>query len=223
MRHSGCSMCMTLAATLVLSPVAQPQASTQSLIVSGGGSVPIRQLNGRNYVNVEALARAANGALSFNGSQVILTLSPAANSAAPQQTPNSATDNQFSRGFLRAGIEAMSALREWHTALASSIENGYPIAQAGLTRYEGQAMTDVRVMQVAVQTDADRQGAQLIENARQKMEQLSGKYVAMRANMNYVATDALQNDPSDQSLVTCGKALAAMAASGQYTNEAACQ
>jgi hypothetical protein len=216
---------MMVAAILALSRIAQSQASTQSLVVNGGESVPITQLNGRNYVDVEALARAANGSLSFNGSQVILKLSAAGNAAAPHEpgTSNSTADNRFSPGFLRAGIEAMSALREWHSVLASAIENGYPITQAGLARYEGQATTGVRLAQVAAKTNADHQGAQLVDNAYQKMKQLSGKYVTMRVNMNYVARDALQNDPLDRNLVACGKALAAMDANDQYTNEVSCQ
>ena len=225
MRYRGCSILMALAVTLVLARIAQSQTSTQSLVVSGGGSVPIVQLNGRNYVDVEAFARAAKGSLSFNGSQVILTLSAAGNATALPEpaTSSSAPDNGFSPSFLRAGIEGMSALREWHSALASAIENGYPVTQAGLSRYEGEAAADVRLAQVAVKTNADRQGAQLIDNAHRKMKELSEKYVAMRVKMNYVATDALQHDPLNQSLVACGKALAAMAASGQYSDEASCQ
>jgi hypothetical protein len=225
MRYRGCSILMALAVTLVLARIAQSQTSTQSLVVSGGGSVPIVQLNGRNYVDVEAFARAAKGSLSFNGSQVILTLSAAGNATASPEpaTSSSAPDNGFSPSFLRAGIEGMSALREWHSALASAIENGYPVTQAGLSRYEGEATADVRLAQVAVKTNADHQGAQLIDNAHRKMKELSEKYVAMRVKMNYLATDALQHDPLNQSLVACGKALAAMAASGQYSDEASCQ
>jgi hypothetical protein len=117
----------------------------------------------------------------------------------------------------------MSALREWHSALASAIENGYPVTQVGLARYEGQATSDLRLAQAAAKTNADHQGAQLIDNAHRRMKELSEKYVAMRVKMNYVATDALQHDPLNQSLVACGKALAAMVASGQYSNEASCQ
>lgn len=224
MRYRGSSIWTTLAAILVMARIVQSQGSTQSLVVSGGGSVPIVQLNGRNYVDVEALARAAKGSLSFQGSQVFLTLSAAGNAAAPEPvTSSSAPDNRFSPSFLRAGIEAMSALREWHSALASAIENGYPLTQAGLSRYEGQATADVRLAQAAVQTTTDRRGAELIDNAHRRMKELSEKYVAMRVKMNYVATDALQHDPLDQSLVACGKALAAMEASDQYSYEAACQ
>jgi len=224
MRYRGCSILMALAVTLVLARIVQSQASTQSLVVSGGGSVPIVQLNGRNYVEVEAFARAAKGSLSFNGSQESFTLSTAGNAAAPEPaTSSSAPHNGFSPSFLRAGIEAMSALREWHSALASAIENGYPITQAGLSSYEGQATADVRLAQVAVQTTTDRRGAELIDNAHRRMKELSEKYVAMRVKMNYVATDALQHDALDHNLVACGKALAAMAASDQYMAEAACQ
>jgi hypothetical protein len=67
MRYTNWIIWMMVAAVLVLSRIAQSQASTHSLVVNGGGSVPITQLNGRNYVDVEALARAANGSICKGG------------------------------------------------------------------------------------------------------------------------------------------------------------
>jgi hypothetical protein len=116
----------------------------------------------------------------------------------------------------------MSTLREWHTALASAIENGYPVTQEGLTHYQGQAVTNLRLAQASASTKADEKGAQLLENTYQKMKQLTDKYVAMRENMNYVAPEALQNDTQNQSLIACGKALGAMAANGQFADDATC-
>jgi len=226
MNNVGRCALLILVGVLVTPVIAESQERIQSLLVSGGeGSIPVTQMNGRNYVDVEALARAAKGSLSFNGNQVILTLGDARETIAEPapSTSNRAADSRFSSAFLRAGIEAMSTLREWHSALASAIENGYPVTKEGLARYQGQATTNLRLAQAAATTDADRKGAQLIENVYQKMKQLSDKYVSMRANMNYIAPDALENDSSNQNLVACGKALSGMAASGQFSNETACQ
>lgn len=211
---------------LALPVIVLSQGRIQSLVVSGGqGSAPITQINGRNYVDVEALARAANGSLSFNGNQVVLTLGGGSNGGSQSAPPasNATSSTGFSSAFLRAGIEAMSTLREWHSALASLIQNGYPVTSQELSRFQGPATANLRLAQTSATTDTDQQGMQLIDNAYQKMKQLSDKYIAMRANMTYIAPDSLENDPLNQSLIACGKALSGMAATQQLTSDSACQ
>jgi hypothetical protein len=218
-------------------PVIAMAQGQQTLAVTGySGSVPALQVSGRNYVEVEALARLINGALSFSGNKIVLTLpgsdgngsngnrsngnAPAAN--APAAAPSPAANSGFSREFLRAGIEAMSTIREWHSALASAIGNGYPVTEDGLSQYSDQAMTNLRLAQTAANTDSDQQAVQFVANEYRKMKQLSDKYVAKRENMNYTAPGALKNDPLNQSIIACGKSLGAMAASGQFTDDGSC-
>ena len=224
MKTNRRNIAVTTAAVFVLALLAMSQARIQSLIVTGGsGSVPVAQFNGRNYVELEALARAANGSLSFSGNQVTLSLVGSDHSVAADHSASSkGVDNAFSSDFLRAGIEAMSTLREWHSALASAIGNGYPVTSEGMVPYQTQPTRNLRLAQVAATTDADQRAAQLLANGYEKMKQLNEKYVAHRTNMNYVATDALQNDPADQALIACGRALGAMAASGQFSDDASC-
>jgi len=205
------------------------QAAQQGtvLVLNGyTGTVPVMQVNGKNYVNVEALARATNGSMSFNGNQIVLTL-PAAGSgggaAASQQAAPAASQNTgFSKEFLTAAIEEMSTLREWHSALASAIANGFPVTGELVAPYQAQAATNLGLMQVAVSTQSDQGAAQLISNAYQKMKQLSDKYVAKRANLEFVGPNALKNDPLDQSLIACGKSLRSMAGSGQFVDDGTC-
>jgi hypothetical protein len=205
------------------------QAAQQGTVLVLNGyteTVPVMQVNGKNYVNVEALARATNGSMSFNGNQIVLTL-PAAGSgggaAASQQAAPAASQNTgFSKEFLTAAIEEMSTLREWHSALASAIANGFPVTGELVAPYQAQAATNLRLMQVAVSTQSDQGAAQLISNAYQKMKQLSDKYVAKRANLEFVGPNALKNDPLDQSLIACGKSLRSMAGSGQFVDDGTC-
>ena len=73
-----------LVALLALPIFALSQVAQQSLtlIVNGRpGDATVVQMNGRSYVEIEALARVANGSLSFKGNQIILTL--AASTATP--------------------------------------------------------------------------------------------------------------------------------------------
>jgi len=186
----------------------------------------VTEINGRHYVEVEALARLANGALSFNGNLVTLTLSTtgenAAGAAAPAGTPSPGANTGFSREFLRAAIEAMSTIREWHSALASAIKNQFPFTQDELAPYQSQAMKNLRLAQAAATMEADQNATRLMTSEYQRMKQLSDKYTSQRANMRYIPPDALKNDSLDQRLIACGKSLVAMAASGQFVDDGTC-
>jgi hypothetical protein len=211
-----------LAIATIVPVMGLSQGQNQTLVVSGrGGSLPVTLINGRNYVELEALARMANVSLTFEGNQYTLTL-PAGGNAEAAAGPSRAANTGFSTAFLRAGIEAMSTVREWHSALASAIANQFPITQNWLTTYQAQAMTNLRLAQTAATSDADQSAMQLITNVSRKMKQLSDKYVAKRAEMNYIAPDALTNDTLDQNIIACGKSLGAMAASGQFTDDGSC-
>lgn len=207
--------------------IAESQSNPRSLIVSGRvGNAPVVQLNGRNYVDVDALARITNSSLSFAGNQLTLTFGAAGEGAPSAASPTSSStepENKLSSGFMRAGIEAIATIREWHSALAIAIENSYPVTRVGLARYEGQATASLQLAEAAATTSADDQGVPLIENAYQKMKKLSDKYLGMRANMTYIAHDALSNDALNQSLVACVKAVSGMSSGGQFANETACQ
>lgn len=209
--------------------LSQDTIQSPALIVNGRSTqVPVIQVNGRSYVDLQGLANALNGSLIFAGGQIALsvplgnaTATPAA-AAAPVSAPAPVSNSGFSKGFLNAGIEQMATLREWHTALASAIENGYPVTAAMLAPYRAQAATKQRLVSVAVSTESDRRAYQLLTNAFQNMVKLSDKYVAMRANMTYISRDALQNDRLNQRLVSCGHSLASMEASGQFVDDGSC-
>ena len=207
---------------LALSQVAQ---KSRTLTVDGQpGEVAVVQMNGRSYVDLEALARVANGSLSFNGNQITLTL-PGATSA-PAADPSvspPAADTGLSKGFLKAGIEAMSMVREWHSALANAIQNGFPIAENWLASYRNQAATALRLASVATSTDSDQNAYQLLSNEFNNMKALSNQYVATRQSLDYIAPDALASDPLNQKVVNCGHSLAAMAANGQFVDDGSCQ
>ena len=164
------SVWVIIAVAMVVMGIGIVQAAQQGqvLVLSGyQGTVPVMQMNGKNYVSVEALARVTNGSMSFNGNQIVLTL-PGGGGGAPSASSAAATTSQgsvFSKEFLTAAIEEMSTLREWHSALASAIENGFPITKELLQPYQMQASTNLRLAQVATSTPSDQSAAQLIGNA----------------------------------------------------------
>jgi len=211
-----------IAPVLALSQAAQ---ETRILIVNGQlGQVTVVQVNGRSYVDLEALARVANGSVGFSGNQITLTLPGAANTPPPAASATTAPANPgLSKGFLKAGIEAMSLVREWHSALANAIQNGFPLAESWLSGYRNQAAAALRLASVAASTDSDQSASQLLNNEFENMKTLSNNYVAARQSLDYIAPDALKNDSLDQKIINCGHSLAGMAASGQFVDDGSCQ
>jgi hypothetical protein len=212
---------LVLAALLVLPLLTLALTAQQinSLAVSGQpGQANVIQVQGRNYVDVEELARITNGSISFNGDQIVLLL-PGSNGSASSAA---AAPAGFSRDFLKAGIEVMSQVREWHAALKNAIERSYPITEDWIGPLRRQAQQSLRLTQVAASTDADKNAFTLLSNEFNNMNQLSDKYLAMTKSMNYLAPDALRSDPLEQKLLACGHSLVAMVSSNQFSDDGSC-
>jgi hypothetical protein len=226
MRKWPFSKWLMLAALLTLPILALSQAAQQNLtlIVNGRpGVAAVVQLNGRSYVEIEALARIASGSLSFKGNQIILTLPASTTSTAATSSPTAEPANQgFSKEFLRAGIEEMAAIREWRSVLTNAVQHGYPITEDWLTVYRGQATKSLTLASVAVSTDSDRDALRLLTNEFDNMQKLSNTILESRKSMDYISPDTLNNDPLDQKIMNCAHALASMAAGRQFQDDGSC-
>ena len=211
-------------ATIVLLPALALTLAAQqvsSLAVAGQqGRAKVLQVQGTNYVEVNGLARVTGGSLSFSGSQIVLTLP---GSGGDSSAPPAASAPGLSSEFLSAGIEAMSQVREWHAALKNAVEHSYPLGADWLGSFRAQAQQALRLAGVAARTDQDHQAFQLLTNAFNNMNKLSDKYLQMTVKMNYIAPDAISNDPLDARLVACGHSLASMASARQFVDDGSCQ
>jgi hypothetical protein len=176
-------------------------------------------MRGKAYVELEALARLTHGSLSFNGSQVTLTLP---GSSANTATTVAGDKSEFSKDFLRAGIEELGMIREWRIALMNAVQNGFPIGDDWMSVYRGPALTNLRLAAVAASTDADRSAYQLLSNEFDNMKKLSDRFVAAHTAQEYTPTDSLKSDPLDQQILGCARSLATMAASGQFVDDGSC-
>ncbi len=97
MREKLFKAVLMLVALPVLPGLAWSQDAQQNLtlIVAGQpGQIPILQMNGKSYVNIDALARLTNSSLSFKGNQVILTPAGSAPSTPPATPESSAPAGQ---------------------------------------------------------------------------------------------------------------------------------
>lgn len=224
---------LMLVVFLLAAGLAPSQTAQQSgtLTVNGySGEVPVFQAGDKTYVDVQALARITNGSLSFNGNRILLTLPtpgrgarmtvPARQGAAA--APPSPPSPGFSKAFLKAGIEAMAEIREWRSALETAVRYGFPPNDNWINPYSGAAATSLRLASVAASTDDDRQAFQLLQNVFNNMQSLSDQMLSRRKNLNYIAPDALQNNPLDQKILACAQDLEAMAANNQFQDSASC-
>jgi hypothetical protein len=178
-------------------------------------------MNGRTYVEIESLARLSGGSMTFRDKQVILTLPPPASNTRPPET-NQLSQAGFSKEFLRAGIEEMTAIREWRIAIVNAVQSNFPVTDDWVAGYRRTAESKLALASAAVTTDSDRSGFTLLSNAYSKMQTLSDKYLALRKNLTYIAPDSLEKDPLDQQILSCARGLSSMAGSGQFEDVSAC-
>jgi len=157
--------------------------------------------------------------MSFRGKQIILTLSPSAPNPASPET------NQpmgFSKEFLRAGIEEMTAIREWRIAIVNAVQGTFPVADDCVAGYRRTADSKLALTSAAIATDSDRSGFALLSNEFSKMRTLSDKYLALRKSLIYIAPDSLDKDLLDQQILSCAHDLSSFAVSGQFEDIPAC-
>jgi hypothetical protein len=202
---------------LTVSLVAQ---QTSSLTIAGQpGSAKVVQIDGRNYVEVEGLARLTNSSMSFNANQIVLTMPGSTVDASASATH----DAGFSKDFVAAGIEAMSQVREWRAALSNAIQHSYPLSEDGLAAYRDQARKTLRLASVAVNTPADKSVFPFLTNEFNNMQKLSDKYLQIAKSMTYIEPNSLDSDPLDQKIQTCAHSLASMATANQFVDDGSCQ
>jgi hypothetical protein len=198
--------------------LSQGVEESRNLVIAGqAGQVPVVRMQGKSYVELEALARLTHGSLSFNGNQVTLTL-PGTNTA----TTIAGDKSEFSKEFLRAGIEEMTMIREWRIVLTNAVQNGIPIGDDWMAIYRGPALRNLRLASVAASTDSDRSAYQLLSNEYDNMKKLSDRFVAAHTAQDYLPPDSLKSDPLNEQILGCARSLAAMAASGQFVDDGSC-
>jgi hypothetical protein len=121
---------VVLVTTLLLPLLVLVAQETSALLIEGQqGQARVIQVQGKNYVEVEGLARITGGSLRFAGNQITLTLPSGGNPVPQTEQSTSAPQHAvgFSSPFLTAGIESMREILEWHAALKTGIERGISV------------------------------------------------------------------------------------------------
>lgn len=213
-------------------PAASVSASaggrSSGLAVRGlDGQAPLIYRNGQAYVEVEGLARITGASMAFQGTRIVLTL-PTAMAPASVATPVAPVappkeEKGFSREFLRAGVEQMTVVREWRSAIENAIRTNNPVDQSWVSGYRSNADSRMAMATASATTDADREALPLLQGATAMMRQLSDRFLALRATASYVSPDSLDNDPLDQKILACAQGMASIAIpGGQFQDVQAC-
>lgn len=224
--HRNAIRTLMLVMILLLPLLVLVAQETSALLIEGQpGQARVIQMQGKNYVDVEGLARITGGSLRFAGNQIILTM-PSSGDAAPQTeqpAPAARLGVGLSRSFLSAGIETMREILEWHAALKTGIERGYPLSDVWFGNYRRQIQSSLKQTEATASTDVDRKALPLLTNEFNTMNALTDKYMKITASRDYLAPDSLNSDPLDQKLLTCWQSLASMASSNQFVDDGSCQ
>ena len=198
---------------------AQSAPHPQTLVVNGqAGKTAVVQMNGRSFVDVEALAQIANGTVAFKDNQITLNVpaSASAGSAGQQSPPG------FSKEFLSAAIESIAAVREWRTGIATAIQNSISVTDSWVSAFQRQASDNLRQASVAAVTATDRAALQLLTNEYNNMRTWSDQLIAARKTLQYMSPENMNSDPLFQQVLTCSHSLAAMVGSGQFQDDPSC-
>lgn len=207
---------------------AQTQRPKEALSVQGClGKVSIVQIQGRDFVDVQDLARITNGSLTFEGDRMILNLRCDASKSAADD----AAKTGFSRPFMKAAIEAMASIREWGGMLYITVQNGYPVGNtmAGNTiaAFQGRAADAVGIAATAASNESDARGLELLRNEFNNVQNWSDRYIKARSTLSAaeytIRENALKNDQEVQNMIQCGQFLAQMFAGGTFQEATACR
>jgi hypothetical protein len=220
MRSNALNAWFALPIVLVL-PIlisAQSAPHPQTLVVNGqAGKTTVVQVNGRSFVDVEALAQIANGTVAFKDNQITLTVPASASGTAGQQSPPG-----FSKEFLSAAIESIAEIREWRVGIATAIENSISVTDSWVSGFQRQASDSLRQASVAAVTATDRAALQLLTNEYNNMRTWSDQLIDARKTLQYMSADQMSSDPLFQQVLTCSHSLASMVASGQFQDDPSC-
>ena len=224
MRRNAIQTSVMLVAILLLPLLILVAQERSSLLIGGRqGQTRVIQVQGKNYVEVDEVARITGGSLRFVGSQIILTLpgSGDASSQALRSAPMPPVG--LSRPFLAAGIETMREILEWNASLKTAIERDYPLSNDWFGNFRRQIQSSLKHTEAAATTDMDREALPLLVNEFNNMGALTDKYLKISASRDYLPPDSLKNDPLEQKLFTCWHSLESMASSNQFVDNGSCQ
>ncbi len=207
---------------------AHTQRQREALSVEGyPGQATVIQFRGREFVDVQDLARITRGSVSFEKDRIVLRLAPGGTSYSAHDDD---AQSRFSPGFTRAAIQAMASIREWGGMLQVIVQNGYPVGKAAagntIRAYEGRAADGIALAAAAASTDSDHRGLDLLRNEFNNLQRWADNFIEARNSLKAAdlstSEDVLKNDEAAQKIIHCGQFLAQMLPGGTFQDDGSC-
>jgi hypothetical protein len=213
------------ALVLALSGTLFAQSTNKTLVVNGKtAGAGVRQINGRLYVDLEALAQATNAVFTVEPRRVVLNIPPS--DAGAVATDDSAQNSQrLSRDFSSAAISALAAMREWRVAVRAMILYGLAVSETWVQAYHQQSMDALQQASVVASTEADKNALQLLRNEGDMMTAWANQVESDRQQLNgekVVDPNALKDDTTLAKIQKCSQFLNSMVLSASFNDDPNC-
>jgi hypothetical protein len=224
-KHPSFRFVLYPALVLALSGTLFAQSTNKTLVVNGKtAGAGVRQINGRLYVDLEALAQATNAVFTVEPRRVVLNIPPS--DAGAVATDDSAQNSQrLSRDFSSAAISALAAMREWRVAVRAMILYGLAVSETWVQAYHQQSMDALQQASVVASTEADKNALQLLSNEADMMTAWAQQVEAARQELNGEKTvdpNALKDDTTLAKIQKCSQFLNSMVLSGSFNDDPNC-
>jgi hypothetical protein len=222
MNRSGKFFLSLLSLGLILSvseTIAQ-DTPTKTLIVNGKTvDAGVVLVEGRSYVDIEGLAKAIGGSVTFEGSQISLTIPTSSPSAAPQAPEG------MSKEFQKIAVFTLAEMREWKGAVGTVVTSGMPVVGTWSQDYHDRIEADLMQAALAASTEPDRQALQLLQEQFTRLTEWADTVLGEREALDAARTidpNSLQNDQSLAKISKCGQFLSSMIVSGTFSDDSSC-
>jgi hypothetical protein len=228
MKQSGkCFLCLLiLMVALSVSETAAQDAPDKTLIVNGEAvNAAVVRVQGRSYVDIEGLAQAIGGSVTFEPNQITLTIPAPPPPPAPPAPPAPRTTEGMSKEFQQTAVSVLTEMREWRGAIGSLITSGMPVAGNWSQDYYDRVEADLMQTTLAAATEPDRQALRLLHQEFALLAEWAENVVddrqALKAARN-IDPHSLQNDQSLAKISKCGQFLSAMIVRGTFSDDSSC-
>ncbi len=208
--------------------LAQSQHLQSTLVVNGqSGTADFYRVGGKSYVDLEALVRIGNGAISTQGTTIVLTLPGPLQTMAPEgSTQNEQDDPALSSDFMTASVDSLGAIKEWIGSLAYAARRGVPGDGSRITVLQNRATQALLVAKARAKQKSDQRALQLLTNNHNTLNGWSDKLIRERRSMDTgkysMSPDLIDRDETYQKIVACTTFLGTMVPSGQFQDDPSC-
>jgi hypothetical protein len=211
---------LSLGVILSVSETVAQDTSPKTLIINGTTvNATVIQVEGRSYVDIEGLAQALSGSVTFDPSRIELTIPAPAAARAPQDSA------EMSNQFQQISVVTLAEMREWRRAVAYIVTTGMPVAGTWSQDYKDRIEADIMKTALAVSTEADHQALQLLKQEFALLSEWADRVLGEREALQgarSVDPNALREDQTLARISECGKFLSWMIVSGTFSDDPSC-